>query len=221
MVNILLEGNRIGDKWLYDELKNYIKPHHKVAVVALSFRSYEASNAKEWQDLYGKNGKYYHGITSGLMSYGISEDNISFLNYFQDTREQMISKIKCADILYFLGGRPDSMMERIEEIGLTDAMKSHDGIIMGYSAGAVIQLKQYHLSRDHEYPTFAYYHGLGYIDGFYLEVHYEATPDQEDAIKTLLSEQDCPIYASYLMDGALIVENGAVKPIGKVEIFKN
>ena len=38
MVNILLERYMIDDAWLYDELKEYIKPHHNVLVVAFSFR---------------------------------------------------------------------------------------------------------------------------------------------------------------------------------------
>lgn len=41
MINILLEGFDIDAPWLYDELKNYIKPDHSVAVVAFSFRIIE------------------------------------------------------------------------------------------------------------------------------------------------------------------------------------
>ena len=67
MVNILLEGNRIGDKWLYDELKNYIKPNHKVVVIAFSFRDSLIKNNDDWSTLYSKeNGQHYKGIIDSL-----------------------------------------------------------------------------------------------------------------------------------------------------------
>lgn len=63
--------------------------------------------------LYSKeNGKYYAGIINGLASYGIPERNISFVNYFADTKNSAAEKIEKADIVYFLGGLPDRMMER-------------------------------------------------------------------------------------------------------------
>ncbi len=73
MINILLEGYDIAVSWLYDELKAYIKPSHKVAVIALAYRDSRVKNLEEWNVLYGKdNGKYYGGIVDGLKAYGIS-----------------------------------------------------------------------------------------------------------------------------------------------------
>ena len=37
MINILLEGYDLNAEWLYDNLKLYIKPEYKVAVVAFRF----------------------------------------------------------------------------------------------------------------------------------------------------------------------------------------
>ena len=50
----------------------------------------------------------------------------------------------------------------------------HDGVMMGYSAGAVIQLAEYHLSPDDVYPEFEYYEGLPCLNDFYMEVHYQS-----------------------------------------------
>lgn len=86
MINILLEEFDIDAPYLYDELKNYIKPNHSVAVVAFSFRD-DCVNSSDWDALYGKRcDKYYGGIVSGLTAYGIPEDNITFINYFTDTK---------------------------------------------------------------------------------------------------------------------------------------
>ena len=46
MVNILLESYNLDADWLYDELKEYLKPEYKVAVVAFSFHDSRVKNNK-------------------------------------------------------------------------------------------------------------------------------------------------------------------------------
>lgn len=220
MINVLLEGYDIGAPWLYEELKKHIKPTHKVAVVAFSFRDSRVKDLADWNKLYGRDGgRFYGGIVSGFQAYGIEEENISFLNYFTDTKESAAQKIQNADILYFLGGLPDRMMERILEFNLQDILMQYDGIVMGYSAGAVIQLAEYHLSPDHDYPDFGYYQGLRYLDDFYLEVHYEGSEAQDKSIQRVLAEKGKRVYATSAMEGAILVVDGEVKPLGGVKVF--
>ncbi len=218
MINILLEGYDIDAPWLYDELKNYIRPSHRVAVVAFSFRDNRVRSLADWELLYSKdNGRFYGGIVDGFSAYGISEENVSFINYFTDTKESAKEKIENADILYFLGGLPDRMMDRIKEFDLQDVLMKHKGIVMGYSAGAVIQLAEYHLSPDDDYPEFKYYEGLPYLNDFYLEVHYEGKDTQKAAIQKVLEERKKPVYATAIMKGAILVDNGIIKLLGYVE----
>ena len=221
MVNILLEGYEIDAPWLYEELKKYIKPIHKVAVVAFSFRDSRVKSLADWNVLYSKeNGRFYGGIVNGFTSYGIPEENISFVNYFADTKESAKQKIETVDIVYFLGGMPDRMMERIKEFDLQDILMKHQGIVMGYSAGAVIQLAEYHLSPDDDYPEFGYYEGLPYLKDFYLEVHYEETASQKMAIKKVIAERQKTVYATSLMKGAILVDNGNIRLLGDVKEYK-
>lgn len=221
MINILLEGYDIDAPWLYDELKHYIKPEFSVTVLAFSFRDSRVRSLEDWNALYGKeNGKYYGGIVGGFTAYGIPEENIRFVNYFEDTNESAYQKIKQADIVYLPGGLPDRMMQRIKEFGLCDALMKHNGIVMGYSAGAVIQLSEYHLSPDEDYPEFKYYEGLAYLNDFYLEVHYEGTDIQKTSIQRVLSERGKTVYATHLRSGAILVDNGNIKLIGDVEVFR-
>ena len=91
---------------------------------------------------------------------------------------------------------------------------------MGYSAGAVIQLSEYHLSPDDDYPEFKYYKGLPYLNDFYLEVHYEGTFSQNAAIQKVLEERKKTVYATALMNGAILVDNGVVKLLGDVKAYK-
>lgn len=221
MVNILLEGYEIDAPWLYEELKKYIKPVHKVAVVAFSFRDSRVKSLADWNVLYSKeNGRFYGGIVNGFTSYGIPEENISFVNYFADTKESAKQKIETADIVYFLGGLPDRMMERIKEFDLQDILMKHQGIVMGYSAGAVIQLAEYHLSPDEDYPEFGYYEGLPYLKNFYLEVHYEETASQKAAIEKVIAERKKTVYATSLLKGAILVDNGNIRLLGDVKEYK-
>ncbi|MCI9642955.1 MAG: type 1 glutamine amidotransferase-like domain-containing protein [Eubacterium sp.] len=117
------------------------------------------------------------------------------------------------------GGRPDRMMDRIKEFDLVDILRKHNRIVMGYSAGAVIQLSEYHLSPDKDYKEFQYYDGLGYLDDFYLEVHYEKRKVQNKAIHRVLSERGKTVYATAFMAGGVIVDNGNVKLLGDVKTF--
>ena len=220
MINILLEGFDIDAPWLYDELKNYIKPDHSVAVVAFSFRDNRVKTSSDWDALYSKeNGKFYSGIVGGFMAYGISEDNISFVNYFADTKESAAAKILSSDIVYFLGGLPDRMMDRINEFDLYNILLNHKGIVMGYSAGAVIQLSEYHLSPDDDYPEFKFYNGIPYLKDFYLEVHYEGTEAQQDSIKRVIEERNKTVYATAVRAGGILVDNGKIKLLGDVRVF--
>lgn len=220
MVNILTEGYDIGADWLREEFARYIRPESRVVVVAFSFRDSRVKNVQDWDGLYDREkGVYYGGIAGGFMSYGVKQENIRFINYFTDSHEAARKAVEAADIVYFPGGLPDRMMERIEEFGLTETLRGFKGVVMGYSAGAMIQLKEYHISPDDDYPEFVYRNGLGLLDGFWLEVHYEANEVQQAAINRVLSEKNQPVYATYDGQGAMIIENGNIHTIGKVELF--
>lgn len=220
LANILLEGYDIAAPYLKSELSRYIKTESIVAIVALSFRDNRVKSLDDWNLLYSKeNGIYYGGIVGGLTAYGVAEENITFINYFTDTHESAARKIVNADIVYFLGGLPDRMMGRISEMELYDILMNHKGVVMGYSAGAVIQLAEYHLSPDDDYPEFGYYKGLPYLKDFYLEVHYENKSVQNEAIARVLSERHKIVYATVQNSGAIIVDNGNITLLGDVKVY--
>ena len=102
---------------------------------------------------------------------------------------------------------------------LVEAIREHKGIVIGYSAGALIQLSEYHLSPDEDYAEFGYYSGLGYLNGFYVEVHYEGTAIQRESIQRVLKERRKPVYA-IVNAGALIVDETGRKTIGDVTLFE-
>lgn len=221
MVNILLEGIDLSSDYLREELRKYIKPEHHIVNVAFSFKDAQVQSLSDWNALYSKDhGMYYDGIVGAFAEFGIPEENMVFINYFTDTKETAAEKIRNADIIYFPGGLPDRMMDRIKEFDLQDVLLQHTGIIMGFSAGALIQLEEYDLSPDKDYPQFGYYEGLPYLRDFYLEVHYEGTEVQDRAIQQVLTERRKPVYATAHNNGAIIVDDGKIKLLGNVKKFE-
>lgn len=220
MVNVLLESYNLTEPFLYDALKPYIKPHHRVAIVAFSFLPSQATTLEQWLTMYGREeGIFYHWLVDPLMEFGIPEENITVVNYFADSKELAREKLENADILYFTGGLPDAMMDRLEEFELLDVLQSFDGLVLGCSAGAMIQLQEYHITPDWDYPEFGYYNGLSWLQDFYVEVHYEGTDLQKECIHRVLRERGKPVYATFHDRGALMIENGKIARLGDTELF--
>ena len=54
---------------------------------------------------------------------------------------------------------------------------------------------------------------------FYLEVHHRDTPEQRDSIQRVICERGKTVYATALMQGAILVENGSVRLLGNVKEY--
>ena len=220
MICILNNVHTYNAEWCFEELKEIIKPHHRIAIIAFAFREQKIPNAEVWDQFYGcPKGSYYQGFVNTFKDFGIAAEQLEILDYYRDTHESALEKIRKADILYFLGGLPEVMMARLEELGLVEAIKGHKGIVMGYSAGTLIQLGEYHLSPDEDYAEFVYYPGFGFVKDFYVEVHYEGSAVQQESIQRVLRERRKPVYAVGNA-GALIVDENGVKTIGDVTLFE-
>ena len=218
MTNILFDCPNEGD--FYEELKEYIPADGRVCVVALSYYDDAVYDAESWGRIHGPGGGIYEETVASFAVYGIPRESISFINYFADTKKEAEAKIAAADILYFPGGLPDRMMDRIGDMGIASALRAHRGLVMGYSAGAVIQLDSYHLSPDADYPAFGYYRGLGYLSGFALEVHYEGRATQDASIARVQRERGLPVYVSHTGKGGIVVKDGKIRTVGQVDIYQ-
>lgn len=218
MVNILLSQYNFNEGWAKDTIKKYINYCDKVVVIPFAFREKWISNNAEWQSAYGRySGKYYKEIVKPFIEFGISEDNIIWLNYFEDTEEDMKRIIENSNIVFLTGGLPEMAVQRILEKGLLYCMK--DKIIIGASAGALMQLGNYFISPDEDYPEFMYSQGLGLINkDFYIEVHYEDTDIQNNCIKRALEDKTNTVYA-IKNNGGILIDNNKVLLFGDVITF--
>ena len=220
MINILLDVLDFSADFLYQELKRYIHSSDKVVILAFSYRDREVQNLRDWKMLYGKSGgRYYDSMVSPFLRYGISEDHIEWINYYTDSKSKATELIRGADILYLPGGLPDRMMERIDEFNLRSTLLQFQGVVLGYSAGALIQLEEYHLSPDQDYPEFRYFKGLPILKDFYLEVHYEDSSVQNQAIQRVLKERGKTVYAMVTDRATIVIDGPKVKLLGDVKVF--
>lgn len=208
MVNILLNSFRFGEPWCRPGLLQYLKPQMSVLVFPFAFRPEQIPSAQEWERLYSPiDGIFSMGLASVFEQYGIPLSQMEWVNYYQAHSEAVIEKLSRSHILYFCGGEPDLLYGRLEELRLIEPLKRFAGIVMGDSAGAVIQF-------DHYYRQ----PGLGYLRDFGLEVHYTGEPGQRANIQAALSAHPRPVFALQ-PNGALVAADGYIHCLGDVTCF--
>lgn len=210
MVNILLSNGIIDDPYIYVYLKEYIKKDMNVLIIPWAF-----DGRYPYSD-YRENGAYYIKMQKYFIPYSIPSKNIVWLDYYNDSKDICLSKINNADIIYFTGGLPDKLYERLEEFELVQTLENFKKIMIGSSAGAVIQFSKYHLTPDIDYKKFALYKGLNILDDFGVEVHYTKSFRQKRCLKKVkkLIDRD---YYTIPNDSAIIVDNGTVYTIKRAK----
>lgn len=217
MVNVLLSESCLDEKWVYLNLKRYISQKDQVCILPFAFYS-DTKTIEDWnkQYAYGQ-GIWYKGYEMSFTKYGVKKDHIVWVNYFTDSIEEMRFKIDNSTILFLPGGAPDLMMKRIKEKKLKKVLKNYDGLVIGYSAGAMIQLKRYHITPDEDYANFSYQTGLGYLDGFDIECHFRKSKIQMESIQKIQQESAVSMYGIYEKGGILIDQD--IICFGNVEKF--
>lgn len=218
-MNFLCSMPLMDRDWCFGTLRSYIRPGSRVLLVALAFDDAAVFDEDSWQAMYGRpGGRYYAQNVEQFFRFGVKEDDIDWVRYFSDTPEQARRKIQRADTLCFAGGLPDRMYERILEMDLLEPIRRHKGFIAGYSAGAMVQLGEYHITPDEDYPVYKYAEGCGLVGGFDVEVHYEGSAVQQAGIERAIAEKGLPVYA-FADDGGLLVDGSRVTPLGDVRVF--
>lgn len=189
MINFLFSKLNFNEKWAKTALKAEICGHKKLAVLPFSYWDSEVYDCASWEMVYGVGGKYYQEILLPFSDYGIIPENIRYINYFADSEHTIKETLDWADILFLPGGAPDLFVERIINKNIGESLKSFSGVVIGCSAGAMIQLKKYHITPRQFYPRFEVLSGVGMIDmPLGVEVHYKANNEQLKSIDRVAEE---------------------------------
>lgn len=218
-MNILLNLYNFQEDWACDVLQDVLQPEMKVCLLPLSFHENWVRSKREWNIEFGPKSHNFLEFVEAYGAYGIPKEQIVSVNYFKDSPESARAKVESADVLFFTGGFPDKMMARLQELELVETIRNFQGIVMGASAGAMLQFDVYHITEDQDYDHFQYHEGLGFLSGFEVEVHYEGSDIQNSAIERVMEERGVPVLAvgnqgGVLIDGDEIVPMGDVTPYG-------
>lgn len=221
MIQLLLSQNNFDSEWAVKTLTPFLRPSMKVLILPFAFSPKLIRTSRDWDQSYGKSGTYYRDIIKPFLKYGIFESDIKWANYFEDSTERIIDLMERCDVVFLPGGLPQRLQERIEFKKLTAALRTVPRMVIGVSAGALVQLPEYSLSPDRKYRKFVSLEGLSVTDlPFYIEVHYTSTDRQLEFIRCALETQTDTVYA-ISNNGGLLIVDGAIKELGKVVRFHN
>lgn len=218
MINILMSRGILGNPELSDELKVYIKKEHKVVILLYSFFDKDLPTEEDYDLYYQKGSEYDEKMMTSFAPYGIKESQISYIDYYKDSSEVATKKIQEADIIYFPGGAPDQMMKRIKERNIQEVLEKHQKIYIGSSAGAMIQFKNYHISKDFDYAYFSYEEGLNLLSGFSIEVHFRRRKNQKRAMRKVHRSYKHPII-TLPDDGVCVVTKDEIYVMGSARVY--
>lgn len=220
MVNILMSNMSLDKKWCRLELRNYIKPNSRVTVMGFQFYDEELISAAHWDEFYDKKtGAFYEYLTEPFAFFGVGAKSIKWINYFTDTPSSALRKIKNSDVLIFTDGIAPRMIEIIENLGLTEAIRKYKGVIIGFGAGAAVQLSDYQ-TEPCRFWDFGYLKGLGLVDNIGIEIHFESCDMKNISLRRFIEEKKKPIYA-ITDDGAVISDNGRISTLGDGYIIRS
>ncbi len=216
-MNVLLSSYDFHEKWAQGAMKPLLNEKMKVVVIPFSFDKKEVKTIEDYDFHYGSHGKHVPYILRPFYYYGIKD--IDFVDYFRDDLITAQKKVLAADIIFLTGGLPDQYLERLQEFKLDSIIKASNALIIGASAGAMIQFDNYHITPDDDYFEYQYQNGLGLVGGFEIEVHYCHSQIQDAGIARVIEEKGLPIY-TIANDGGLFVDKGIIKTFGNAYLVK-
>ena len=139
--------------------------------------------------------------------------------YDKEKFESFKGIIDDSNILVITGGNPEMLYSKVtQETEILYNIKHYKGIIIGFSAGADLQLKRYFITaKNNYYKYFAFYDGFGVLDDpFYLDVHSIKNKKYLEKLQKVANEKNKPIYAIF-DDGAMIYNRDSKE----LELFGN
>ena len=219
MYSILLSEYERGMELVEIKIKKMINPTQKAVIIAWTFPT-EIDKKTFDEEWFSKGGRRYNKYVGSLLKLGITEENITVLNcYDKDNFKNFKSIIDNSDILVITGGNPEMLYSKVtQETEILYNIKHYKGIIIGFSAGADLQLKRYFITaKNNYYKYFAFYDGFGVLDNpFYMDVHSINNKRYLDKLQKIANDKKKNVYAIF-DDGAMIYDRST----NKLEIFGN
>lgn len=215
-MNILLSSYDFHEEWAQDIMQPLLHQDMKVVVIPFSFDNKEVFNQETFDSHYGLQGYHTPYILRPFQYYGLND--IQFVDYFRYSHMIARQKVQSADVIFLTGGLPDQYFQRLVEFDLVEIIQQSSALVIGASAGAMIQFDTYHITPDDDYPKYQYQKGLGLVSGFEIEVHYCQSPIQIKGIERVIAERGLPTY-SVANDGGIFYHQHKVIPFGNAYLM--
>ncbi len=219
MYSVLLSEYEKGMELVESKLKKMINPTQKAVIIAWAFPT-EIDKKTFDEEWFPQGGRRYNKYVGSLLKLGISEENITVLNcYDKDNYGNFKTIIDDSDILVITGGNPEMLYSKVtQETEILYNIKHYKGIIIGFSAGADLQLKRYFITaKNNYYKYFAFYDGFGVLDDpFYIDVHSINNKRYLEKLQKVANNKKKNVYAIF-DDGAMIYD----RRTNKLELFGN
>ena len=224
MYNVLLSEYEKGMNLVETKLKKLINPTQKVVIIAWTF-PIEIDKKTFDEEWFPLGGRRYNKYVGSLIKLGIKKENITILNcYDRENFEKFKAIIDDSDILVITGGNPEMLYSKVtQETEILYNIKHYKGIIIGFSAGADLQLKRYFITaKNNYYKYFAFYDGFGVLnDPFYIDVHSINNKKYLSKLQKVANSKQKNVYAIF-DDGAMIYNRDTkeLEILGNVLTFK-
>lgn len=166
--------------------------------------------ASEFELLREKTDKYFERFLGMFTASGI-EFSESCVVDGRMTPEEAKCAVENADVVWLSGGDTPTEFMYLEEYGLLEALRAHDGVFIGMSAGAINMAKTAVCTLACGHDALKVYEALG-ISPYTVEPHLDAEHIPEELLR--LSRQ----YELYGIcdEAAIIVDENETRFIGSV-----
>lgn len=219
MYSVLLSEYEKGMNLVNSRLKEIISKDSKVAIISWTFPT-EIDFKQFNEEWFPIGGRRYNKYVGSLLNLGLRKENIKVLNcYDKEQIKKFKNIINDSDILLITGGNPEMLYSKVvQETELLYEIKHFKGIIIGFSAGADLQLKRYFITaKNNYYKYFAFYDGFGVLDDpFYMDVHSINNEKYLSKLQKVATEKHKNVYAIF-DDGAMIYKRDS----RELEIYGN
>lgn len=215
MYSILLSKIE-GLELLRDRYLNILNENSKVVILPWAFAT-ELNSDKLLNEYFKKNGERYNKYIKQLKSFGVNESNIQICDCYGQSNRELVKVIENSDVILLPGGNPEMLMSKIlHKTELFYTLKRYKGIIIGESAGALLQLERYFITaKNNFYKYLAFYDGIGVLSNpFLIDVHSDDTEEYIEELQNIAQKTAKDIYAIY--DNGAILYNRVDR---KVECF--
>lgn len=219
MKKTLLFSNIIGDitkkensnikfnKYMEEFLSKHIKKDYKLVFI----------NAPG----LGGEENYLNNIIKCFKEINIEFREIFDLEFNSDSNK-LESFIKNEnEVVYFLmGGNPLTQMEIIKQFNLENRIKEHNGLVIGFCAGAINLSKYSIITTDEDFDKCQSYKGIERIR-IIIEPHYNEIDDlnRNKELKDFAKQYNQTIYA-VPDESIIVVENDNITEYGEIYHIK-